>query len=84
LSTYAFSITGLPVISLPAGLTKEGLPVGIQIVGPRFRDDRVIEAGVAYEDAFPELFHTPEIDTSKVTEFELEGPSKDHVMVRPQ
>jgi amidase len=84
LSTYAFSITGLPVISLPAGLTREGLPVGIQIVGPRFRDDRVIEAGVAYEDTFPELFCTPEIDTSKATGIEPGGPSKDNVMVRPQ
>src|SRR5262245_36260050 len=33
--TYAISVTGLPVISVPAGFTRDGLPVGIQIVGRR-------------------------------------------------
>ena len=53
LLTYAFSVTGLPVASVPCGLTDSGLPVGIQIVGPRLREDRVLEAAAAYSAAFP-------------------------------
>ena len=34
LFTYAFSVTGLPAISVPCGFTGSGLPVGLQIVGP--------------------------------------------------
>jgi amidase len=51
--TYAFSITGLPVVSVPCGLTSDGLPVGLQIVGPRLREDRVLEAAAAYTAAYP-------------------------------
>ncbi len=48
LSTYAFSVLGLPVLSVPAGFTSTGLPVGIQIVGHRFREDLVLALGAAY------------------------------------
>ena len=48
LSTYAFSITGLPVIALPCGLNREGLPLSFQIVGHRLREDSVLEAASAY------------------------------------
>src|ERR1044071_9057078 len=37
--TYPFNLTGQPAASIPCGLTKAGLPVGLQIVGPRFADD---------------------------------------------
>ena len=33
--TYAFSVLGLPAISIPCGFTSQGLPVGLQIVGKR-------------------------------------------------
>ncbi len=32
--TYAFSVLGLPAISVPCGFTREGLPIGLQIIGP--------------------------------------------------
>jgi len=35
--SYPFNFTGQPACSIPAGLTKAGLPVGLQIVGRRFR-----------------------------------------------
>lgn len=49
LSTYAISVVGLPAISIPCGETSSGLPVGLQIVGRRLREDRVLEAAALYE-----------------------------------
>jgi amidase len=59
LTTYAFSITGLPVMSVPCGLTSQGLPVGLQIVGQRLREDLVLEAAAAYARTCPEHFRPP-------------------------
>ena len=51
--TYAFTVVGLPAISVPAGFTKSGLPVGLQIVG-RWRDEAgVLRAAAAFESAQP-------------------------------
>jgi len=36
------SVAGLPALSAPAGLAADGLPVGVQVLGPRFEDDTVI------------------------------------------
>lgn len=44
-----FNITGQPAISVPAGTTKTGLPVGLQIVGGRFCDRLVIDAAATLE-----------------------------------
>src|SRR4051812_32653910 len=50
-SCYYITITGHPAISVPAGFTPEGLPVGIQIVG-RYRDDfGVLQLAHAFEQA---------------------------------
>jgi amidase len=46
---YAVSCTGLPAISVPCGFTTEGLPIGLQIVGPRGRDRAVLELAHAFE-----------------------------------
>jgi len=40
--TYPFNMTQQPAISLPIGRTSDGLPVGLQIVGPRHADDVVL------------------------------------------
>ena len=47
--TSPFNLTGQPAISVPCGLTEEGLPVGLQIVGPFGRDDLVLRAARAFE-----------------------------------
>jgi amidase len=65
LTTYAFSITGLPMISLPAGLTRAGLPVGVQLAARRLREDSAIEAGGAYAAAAPGLFCRPTVDVAR-------------------
>jgi len=53
LLTYAFTVVGLPAISVPCGFTRESLPVGLQIVG-RWRDEAsVLRAAAAFEQAAP-------------------------------
>jgi len=49
--TYPFNFTGHPAASVRAGFAKSGLPVGLQIVGPRHREDLVLQAAHAYEQA---------------------------------
>jgi aspartyl-tRNA(Asn)/glutamyl-tRNA(Gln) amidotransferase subunit A len=51
--TYPFNLTGEPAITVPAGWSQEGLPVGLQIVGPRFAEGRVLRAAAAFEAAQP-------------------------------
>jgi aspartyl-tRNA(Asn)/glutamyl-tRNA(Gln) amidotransferase subunit A len=51
--TYPFNLTGQPAISLPAGWTKSGLPVGLQIVGNRYDDLLVLQAARAFEQVQP-------------------------------
>jgi Asp-tRNA(Asn)/Glu-tRNA(Gln) amidotransferase A subunit family amidase len=51
--TYPFNLTGQPAVSLPAGVTAEGLPVGLQLVGRRWEDALVLRAAAAYEAARP-------------------------------
>ncbi len=53
LLTYAITLTGLPAISIPAGWTEDGFPVGLQIVGRRFGESRVLRAAAALEAARP-------------------------------
>jgi aspartyl-tRNA(Asn)/glutamyl-tRNA(Gln) amidotransferase subunit A len=49
--TYPFNLTQQPGLSVPCGLTAAGLPVGLQIVGPRHADALVLRVGHAYERA---------------------------------
>ena len=51
--TYAFSVLGLPAISIPCGFTRGGLPVGLQIVGKRRGEAAVLRAAAAFEAAQP-------------------------------
>jgi Asp-tRNA(Asn)/Glu-tRNA(Gln) amidotransferase A subunit family amidase len=50
---FLASLVNLPAISLPAGLTNDGLPVGLQVIGPRYREDLVLVASARYESAHP-------------------------------
>lgn len=51
--TYPFNMTGQPAASVPCGFTKEGVPVGLQIVGRRHDDVGVLRASAAFERARP-------------------------------
>jgi Asp-tRNA(Asn)/Glu-tRNA(Gln) amidotransferase A subunit family amidase len=46
---YPFNLTGQPALALPLGRTAEGLPFGVQIVGRRFDDERVLAFGHVVE-----------------------------------
>lgn len=54
--TYPFNMTGQPAVSVPCGFDAGGLPIGLQFVGPRYRDDIVLKLAAAYQTAFPEKF----------------------------
>ena len=46
---YPFNLTGDPACTIPMGMTSEGLPAGLQIIGPRHADLRVLQAARVYE-----------------------------------
>ena len=51
--SYPFNLTQQPAASIPCGLTKAGLPVGLHIVGPRYADALVLRVARAFETARP-------------------------------
>ena len=51
--SFPFNLTQQPACSIPCGLTKTGLPVGLHIVGPRYADALVLRAARAFETARP-------------------------------
>jgi aspartyl-tRNA(Asn)/glutamyl-tRNA(Gln) amidotransferase subunit A len=51
--TYPFNLTGQPAASVPAGWTKSGMPIGLQIVGSRHADLLVLQAARAWEQIEP-------------------------------
>jgi len=51
--SYPFNLTQQPAATIPCGLTKKGLPVGLHIVGPRYADALVLRAARAFESAHP-------------------------------
>jgi len=63
--TYAFSVLGLPAISIPCGFTRAGLPVGLQIVGKRRGEAAVLRAAAAFEAAQPWSGRVPPVVTSR-------------------
>jgi aspartyl-tRNA(Asn)/glutamyl-tRNA(Gln) amidotransferase subunit A len=50
-NTVPFNSLGMPTISVPCGFTRAGLPIGLQISGPRFAESRVLGLAHAYEQA---------------------------------
>jgi aspartyl-tRNA(Asn)/glutamyl-tRNA(Gln) amidotransferase subunit A len=50
-NTRPFNVWGLPAISVPCGFTQGGLPIGLQIAGPHWREDVVLQLAYAYEQA---------------------------------
>ncbi|TDQ45525.1 amidase [Actinorugispora endophytica] len=51
--SYPFNMTQQPAASVPCGFTSQGLPVGLQVVGPRHADATVLAACRAFEEARP-------------------------------
>jgi aspartyl-tRNA(Asn)/glutamyl-tRNA(Gln) amidotransferase subunit A len=51
--TIPFNLSWHPAATVRAGLSREGLPIGMQIVGPRHREDLILQASLAYERERP-------------------------------
>jgi aspartyl-tRNA(Asn)/glutamyl-tRNA(Gln) amidotransferase subunit A len=60
--SYPFNMTQQPAATVPCGFTSAGLPVGLQIVGPRHADHRVLAAAKAYQDATDWCGRRPPLD----------------------
>jgi len=54
--TYPFNLTQQPAASVPCGFSSDGLPIGLQIVGPARCDHLVLRAARAFESARPFQF----------------------------
>ena len=52
-NTQLANLTGHPALSVPAGVSSNGVPFGLQITGPRFGDDLVLAVGATWETASP-------------------------------
>jgi aspartyl-tRNA(Asn)/glutamyl-tRNA(Gln) amidotransferase subunit A len=50
------NLTGLPAMSVPCGFTSKGLPIGLQLIGRAFEEQRLLQIAYAYEQATP--WHT--------------------------
>lgn len=64
--TYPFNMTQQPALSVPCGFTSAGLPIGLQIVGPRHADAVVLRVGRAHEMATDWHTRTPAVMTQGV------------------
>jgi len=58
---YPFNYSGQPAVSVPAGFTASGLPVGLQIIGRRLEDVLVLRAAAAFETLRPWAVRRPEL-----------------------
>lgn len=59
-NTYLFNTTEQPAASINCSYTREGLPIGLQIVGPRFADKGVLQLSRLFEKIRPEQRRYPE------------------------
>ncbi|HEX4230797.1 MAG TPA: amidase [Bryobacteraceae bacterium] len=58
-NTSSFNHFGTPAMTVPCGFSKDGLPIGLQIVGPPYAEPRVLSAGYAYQQATDWHTRTP-------------------------
>ena len=49
--TVNINLAGIPGISIPCGTSKEGLPIGVQLLGPHFGEKKIFKAARALEVA---------------------------------
>jgi len=81
--SYPFNLTQQPAATVPCGFTSSGLPVGMQIVGPRYADALVLRVARAFESAhpfqMPDMSVVPEpqpVETSAPVDLGAEGEQK--------
>jgi aspartyl-tRNA(Asn)/glutamyl-tRNA(Gln) amidotransferase subunit A len=59
--TLPFNLSGSPAVTLPCGFGADGLPIGLQLVGPHMGDARLLRAAALYEMAAPWADKRPEV-----------------------
>ena len=47
--TVSINIASVPAISIPAGVDKQGMPIGMQLIGNRFQEQTILNAAYAFE-----------------------------------
>ncbi len=63
-NTRPVNVWGLPAISIPCGFTSAGLPIGLQIIGPQWKEDRVLRLAYTFEQATAWHKRTPKLVTA--------------------
>ena len=59
--TAAFNVSGNPAVSLPLGQSREGLPIGVQLVAAHGREDLLLQVAAQFEQAVPWSGRRPSI-----------------------
>jgi len=49
--TVPLNIAGLPGISIPCGVDSKGMPIGMQLIGNRFKESTILNVAYTYENA---------------------------------
>jgi len=60
--TAPFNLTGFPALSLPSGFTSQGLPIGLQMITRPWMEAKLLQAGLAYEQAAGWRDHRPNLE----------------------
>jgi Asp-tRNA(Asn)/Glu-tRNA(Gln) amidotransferase A subunit family amidase len=60
--TFPFNATGQPAFSLPNGFSKEGLPIGLQLVGRQNDETTLVSLAAQFEEARPWKDQKPPVD----------------------
>lgn len=66
-TTFIFNVTGLPALSIPAGLNREGVPVGIQVVARPFDEATCLRVGHAFQQLTDHHLAVPELVTNSLS-----------------
>lgn len=61
--TVLINLAGIPSLAVPCGFSKEGLPIGMQIIGPHFSEELLFQVGYAYEQATEWNKRKPKLST---------------------
>ncbi|MDX1623270.1 MAG: amidase, partial [Gemmatimonadota bacterium] len=69
--TTPFNVSGHPVVILPVGLTEKGLPLGVQVVGHRWKDERLLAVASSLDDLVGDLRHPPDHGAQEVADGRL-------------
>ena len=59
--TYPINVIGYPAATVPCGFSKDGMPIGLHIIGKKGADALVMAASSAFEKAKPWTQYTPPV-----------------------